>query len=238
MCWIIKFSNLLMRIIIYQMLMNVVKEHTLAIQPRRIVWMLLEVIVVSARQLVLMGINWVATSVKVLSYLSFTGRLKCLFCLCLFLSFKKIRIIYFYSIVDNFIIWLYLIADVDECDELLDDCDPRTHYCVNTPGSYQCQTKNARPVNCGIGYIYDVTRQTCRGKHLFYFGNMYIVQSHKKNTSVVICELFTIKSLQIYYYYTLCNFNWLFKDIRPPHLSLRCHSTTRRELLVRFPPLL
>ncbi|GFY38322.1 uncharacterized protein TNIN_270692 [Trichonephila inaurata madagascariensis] len=52
--------------------------------------------------------------------------------------------------------------DINECTENSHDCDRRSQVCVNTQGSFQCQTRPGQPAsNCGTGYVYDPTREIC-----------------------------------------------------------------------------
>ena len=47
---------------------------------------------------------------------------------------------------------VFLETDVDECSEMLDNCD---HICINTSGSFVCQ--------CYVGFKLQSDGHTCEG---------------------------------------------------------------------------
>ncbi|KAG7174672.1 Fibrillin-2-like 3, partial [Homarus americanus] len=51
-------------------------------------------------------------------------------------------------------------VDIDECREKLDDCEDG-QYCVNTLGSYQCQTQGAATQTCHPGFTFNMTARVC-----------------------------------------------------------------------------
>lgn len=55
-------------------------------------------------------------------------------------------------------------ADVDECLEQLDDCDPDEEVCRNTAGAYDCEALPERL--CDRGYRLDATTKLCRGEFI------------------------------------------------------------------------
>ncbi|XP_037077300.1 fibrillin-3-like isoform X2 [Pollicipes pollicipes] len=55
---------------------------------------------------------------------------------------------------------LQTCVDIDECLEGTSTCDPTSEFCVNTQGSFTCQTRRG-PQDCPAGYKYDQTTTTC-----------------------------------------------------------------------------
>ncbi|XP_071519923.1 uncharacterized protein [Panulirus ornatus] len=51
-------------------------------------------------------------------------------------------------------------VDINECNEGLDDCEDG-QYCVNTFGSYQCQTQGAATQTCHPGFTFNATARVC-----------------------------------------------------------------------------
>ena len=65
------------------------------------------------------------------------------------------------NLLENF----HFYTDVNECEEMTDNCHPDRAYCLNKDGSYQCK--------CKVGYILS-DEEECIGNVADSFGRFII----------------------------------------------------------------
>lgn len=58
----------------------------------------------------------------------------------------------------------FLIVDIDECEEHLDDCQRLSQYCINTHSAYFCQDHVSK--RCAPGFKVNSATGICEGTFL------------------------------------------------------------------------